>query len=455
MITGDNNLKKLAKDVLDGSFSLPLIEVVLKSCGREKRGKGVLFQNKGGKLRLHFFSDVEATQNERLQMICDSSNGNPEGTILGDKDYWELWGRDENNFEVSCKKVHSHWPYDTSAEFVIDTPLKYEAFCHTSCIICTGDYEIPVSGTIHSRTEGDGFFYTDLHDCFEVKLNENLKVRAHSGKGCMDIVISHSGELKEETVRNIIRTLNFIFGVPLQNVMYSIKNQGYWIMTDTTDEGYHTAYCPPISNRISHGREYCANHKELAVKYFAFIEKDDKGLLPILVERVHTARRTYIYIFAVTLATQIESLIKVYFTNYYRPDTSWNPTLDKCIKIVEAASADVLSKDEKNHLKDILSRNKIKEEMSPQEIVVRKVLDAMCNDGVIRDNKLCAVWSRLRNKTAHGEIVTDKGFIEESLTLLKDYYLCLNLYHQLIFTLVGYNGKYTYREFDNDREAEY
>ena len=455
MITGDKNLKELAKDVLDGSFSLPLVEVVLKSCGREKRGKGVLFQNKNCALRLQFFSDVEATQSERLQMICDSANGNPEGSMLGDKDYWELWGRDINNFEVSCKKIHSHWPDDTSAEFVIDTPLKYEAFCLTSCIICTGDYDIPASDVIHSRTEGDDFFYTDLHDCFEVKLDENIKVRAHSGKGCMDIVISHSGELKEETVRNIIRTLNFIFGVPLQSVMYSIKSQGYWIMTDTADDGFHTAYCPPISNSKLHGSKYCANHKELAIKYFSFIEKDDKGLLPILVERVQAARQSYIYIFAVTLATQIESLIKVYFANYYKPDTSWNPTLDKCIKMVKTANAEVFNKDEKDHLKDILSRNKVKENVSPKEIVVRKVLDAMCDEGLIRDEKLCEVWSRLRNKTAHGEIVTEKGFIEESLTLLKDYYLCLNLYHQLIFALVGYNGKYTYREFDDDREAEY
>lgn len=28
-------------------------------------------------------------------------------------------------------------------------------------------------------------------------------------------------------------------------------------------------------------------------------------------------------------------------------------------------------------------------------------------------------------------------------------------HHQLIFALVGYNGKYTYREFDDDRETEY
>ena len=455
MITGDKNLKELAKDVLDGTFSLPLIEVVLKSCGREKRGKGILFQNKDGALRLQFFSDVEVSPIERVKMICDSANGNQEGSMLGDKDYWELWGRDVNGFNVSCKKIHSHWPDDTTTEFSIDTPLKYGAFSSTSCIICTGDYEIPVSGAIHSRTEGDGFFYTDLHDCFEVKLDENLKVRAHSGKGCMDIVISHSGELKEETIRNIIHTLNFIFGVPLQNVMYSIRSKGFWIMTDTADDGYHTAYYPPISNSKLYGREYCANHRELAVKYFAFIEKDDKGLLPILVERVQTARQTYIYIFAVTLATQIESLIKVYFTNYYRPDTSWNPTLEKCMKMVEMASADMLNKDEKNHLKDILSRNRVKEEMSPQEIVVRKVLDVMCNEGLIRDKRLCEVWSRLRNKTAHGEIVADKGFAEESLDLLKDYYLCLNLYHQLIFALVGYNGKYTYREYDNDREAEY
>lgn len=455
MITGDKNLKELAKDVLDGTFSLPLVEVVLKSCGIEKRGKGILFQNKRGSLRLQFFSDVEATRNERVRMICESSNGNPEGSMLDDTDYWELWGRDVNDFKVSCKKIHSHWPDDTSAEFVIDTPLKYEAFCLTSCIICTGDYEIPASDVIHSRTEGDDFFYTDLHDCFEVKLDENIKVRAHSGKGCMDIVISHSGELKEETVRNIIRTLNFIFGVPLQSVMYSIKSQGYWIMTDAADDGFHAAYCPPISNSKLHGSKYCADHKELAVKYFSFIEKDDKGLLPILVERVQAARQSYIYIFAVTLATQIESLIKVYFANYCRPDTSWNLTLDKCIKMVKSANADIFNKGEKDHLKDILSRNKVKENVSPKEIVVRKVLDTMCDEGLIRDEKLCEVWSRLRNKTAHGEIVTEKNFIDESLTLLKDYYLCLNLYHQLIFALVGYKGKYTYREFDDNREAEY
>ena len=179
MITSDNNLKELAKDVLDGTFSLPLIEVVLKSCGREKKGKGVIFQNKNNALRLQFFSDVEITQNERLQMICDSANGNQEGSMLGDGDYWELWGRDENNFEVSCKKVHSHWPDDTSAEFVIDTPLKYEAFCHTSCIICTGDYEIPVSGTIHSRTEGDGFFYTDLHNTHKDNLQNQQQNHYH------------------------------------------------------------------------------------------------------------------------------------------------------------------------------------------------------------------------------------------------------------------------------------
>lgn len=455
MITNDKELKKLAKDVLDGTFSLPLVEVVLKSCGREKRGKGLLFQNKSGALRLQFFSDVEATQIERLRMICDSSNGNPEGTILGDADYWELWGRDVNNFEVSCKRISSHWPDDSVCEFDIDTPLKYGAFCKTSCIICTGDYELPISDTIHSRTEGDGFYYSDLHDCFEVKLNENLNLRAHSVKGCMDIVITHSGVLKDETVRNVIHTLNFVFGTPLQNVMYSIKNQGYWIMTDTADDGYHTAYSPPISNSKLYGREYSANHKELAIKYFDFIEKDDKKLLPILVERVQTSRQTYIYIFAVILATQIESLIKVYFTKYYKPDISWNPTLDKCIKMVETASADVLNNDEKNHLKDILSRKKVKEIVLPKDITVRRTLDTMYNEGLIRDKKLCEVWSRLRNKTAHGETATDKDFIEESLNLLKDYYLCLNLYHQLIFALIGYKGKYTYREYDNDREDEY
>lgn len=91
------------------------------------------------------------------------------------------------------------------------------------------------------------------------------------------------------------------------------------------------------------------------------------------------------------------------------------------------ASADVLNKDEKNHLKDILSRNKIKEKVSPKEIVVRNVLDVMCDEGLIKYVVLCGVWSRLRKKTTHGEIVTDNGFIEESLTLRKDHYLCFNL----------------------------
>ena len=125
------------------------------------------------------------------------------------------------------------------------------------------------------------------------------------------------------------------------------------------------------------------------------------------------------------------------------------------MKMGEMSGADGFNKNEKNHLKDILSRNKVKKKVSPKEIVVRKVLDVMCNEGLIRDKELCEVWSRLRNKTAHGETVTDKDHIEESLKLLKDYYLCLNLYHQLIFSLIGYYGKYTYREYDNDREAEY
>ena len=44
---------------------------------------------------------------------------------------------------------------------------------------------------------------------------------------------------------------------------------------------------------------------------------------------------------------------------------------------------------------------------------------------------------------------------DEYHPLISDMFLCINLYYQLIFTLIGYKGKYSWKEYKKNRLETY
>ena len=181
-----------------------------------------------------------------------------------------------------------------------------------------------------------------------------------------------------------------------------------------------SAFTAPLISDHNYGNDFTENHNNMYRTYFKFIRQDPLKNLPIIHRRIVSGSRNYIYAEALILSVQIEKIIKDYYFHYQKTDEKIDSSLN--------------NKNQNN--RSNYNVNDILRKLAEQNIISKSLIKN---------------WRSLRNITAHGD--SYKG--NEVTHLLDNMFLCTNLYYQLIFHLIGYEGKYSWKEYADNRIESY
>lgn len=448
MLTNDDNIIHLKDNILDNSLEIELIRVTLSNALEEIHGKGVLCQDNAGQLIIKFFSDAIIDSFERLSLvISDSSPGNSEGYIMPESDYWSMSGVDSNQREYKCNRMYSHHPKDNYTVFYLCDRLSSDRSFTSTRILCFGKYQISQPDPYHTLTKGTDFYFTENYNFFEVELNTDIKLRVIEYSSYIDIIVIHGKEITLNIVWNIIQTLNFVFGIDLNVSFVSICNKEHWLYPHPKVNKNKSIFPAPLSIGRSYSNDFSLNHKLLIKKYFKFICQDTEQQLPIIQKRIWSAGQSYPYILAVVLSTQIESICKLYYSSYYMFDKSQYDLYNKAIKIIRDSEG--LTSKEVEVVCGTLNNRLPQNNPSRQNLNPKQILRCLYKNGILSDNKFITIWNNLRSFTAHGDKLESNA--KDNDKMMKDIYICTNLYYELVFKLIGYVGIYSYKEYNNNR----
>lgn len=448
MLTNDDNIIRLKDDILNKNLEIELICVTLSNSFEKIHGKGILCQNNTGRLIIKFFSDVIIDKFERLSVIInDGNSGNSEGYIMPKSDYWSMSAVDNNQREYKCDRMYSHHPKDNYSIFYLSDKIFSGMSFTSTRILCLGKYEIPRSDYYHTLTKGTDFYYTENYNFFEVELTTDIKLRIVEYSSYVDIIVIHCKEIDVNVVWNITQTLNFVFGIDLNVSFVSICNKGHWLYPYPKENKNKSIFSAPLSIGRSYSDDFFSNHKLLIKKYFEFICQDTEQQLPIIQKRIWSAGQSYPYILAVVLSTQIESICKLYYSRFYKFDKSQYDLYSKAIAIIQDNKG--LTTKEVAVVCDTLKNRLPKENPSRQNLNPMQILKCLHQNNIISDKKLITVWNSLRSFTAHGDKLESNA--KDNDKMVRDIYICTNLYYELVFKLIGYVGIYSYKDYDNNR----
>jgi len=448
MLTNDQNAINLKDNLIANNYEVGLIKITLSNEKEESIvGKGLLCQNAKGNIILKFFPNIILYQSERIDNLINRyNNSNFEGYFLSNSDYWKMEGFDSNNLKYNCDKIHSFSSKDNFSLFELNDILYTDHKLEETRIVCFGKYIIPHSDYIQQLTKGEGLCYSDVGELFMVELND-MTLRIVDYVNYLDIKISNTDKISFDRIKSIICTINFCFGIDLEPIFVNLKDDCCIFYPSFNKNKQISKLSSPISNGGSYSDPFFINHKELFKRYFEFIEKDAENTLQIIHKRIWYASQSYPYIYAVTLTSQIESICKVYYSDLYVYKKECADLINEAINIINGSN---LQKKGKGEIVAILSRNKPKENPSKSDISVYQLLKSLFKRKVISEKKLYEVWLSLRNITTHGDTYGDKNGYNSTIKLIKNNDICMNLYYQLIFNLIHYNGIYSWKEWDNN-----
>ena len=445
MLSNDINSQILINEILTNKYEVDLIHIIISKGEEKLHGKGTVFQNDDGQLLMKFFSDLEYDEHQRLNMLFeDIGDENSEGTIISD--FYKMEGLDENRQEYFCDKIDMQQHKDNVMHFRLLTDLtsrKVEG--SFTRVILAGKYQIPYTGIVNSIIKVDeNYRFTDNKKIWKIDVNENFKILITNYDNYLDVLINASQDVEYGDVDEILNSLDFVLGIESEPIFINVENKGHKVLNRRNILKAKSLFDSPLISDHNYGSEFTMNHNRLFNCYYDFIRTDTRKKLPIIHRRVVSGSRNYVFASALVLCVQIETICKEYFSAYYVPD-------HKSIKAIESA-VEILSQSSlknKNipidRLKGMILRK------GTRNIPVRNILNNLAKSGLITKS-LINSWDSLRNVTAHGDNYKDD---DEYHPLISDMFLCINLYYQLIFTLIGYKGKYSWKEYKKNRLETY
>lgn len=444
MLTNDRNTQVLVNRIITNKFEINLIRITISKGDEKLYGRGIIYQNDEGQLQLKFFSDYEYSQNERLAMICDGQKiSNSEGGIKSE--FYVMEGKDENLREYSCNQIDLRNHIDNVMDFrllaALNSPEKEGS---STRVILVGKYRIPSTSNINRVTKIDeSFWFTDNENFWEIVVNENFKIFVTNYDNYMDVLIQVNERIDFADVDNIVDSLDFVLGAESEPVFINVLNKGHKVQNRSNILKATSIFSAPITSDHNYGNDYTVNHNKIFCAYFKFICKDSKKLLPIIHRRIVSGSRNYLYAAALILSVQIETICKDYFLSYYKADEDFIKALKESIDLIGDSEING-----KNRIAELL-KNKIPKG-SRNNFSVRNILKNLAKENVI-SKSLIEKWESLRHITAHGDAYEGDGVTP----LLENWFFCTNLYYQLIFNLIGYEGRYSWKEYDKNRLESY
>lgn len=444
MLTNDRNTQVLINKILTNRFEINLIRITVSKGVKKFYGKGIVYQNDEGQLQLKFFSDKEYTQSERLTILFGGhKESNIEGSIISE--FYKMEGKDENSREYSCNQIYLRNYIDNVMDFylfaALNSPIEEGS---STRVVLAGKYRIPSTNMINRITRvNENFGFTDNEAIWEIALDENLKIFITNYDNYMDMLIHGQEGIGFDDVDDIVDSLNFVLGTESEPVFINVTNNGHRIRNRRNMMKAISLFTAPFTPDHNYGNELTVNHNNLFRMYFKFICKDSKKLLPIIHRRIVSGSRNYLYAAALILSVQIETICKDYFSSYYKADEDFIKALKESIDLI--CSSEIK---EKNKITGLLN-SKIPNG-SRNNLSVRNILTNLAEENII-SKSLIKNWGSLRNITTHGDSYND----DEVTPLLENWFFCTNLYYQLIFKLIGYEGRYSWKEYDKNRLESY
>jgi hypothetical protein len=443
MLTNDKNTQVLINEILTNKYELNLIKVVISKGDEILNGKGTVYQNEEGRLQLKFFSDKEYSEQERLRMLFENVGRNSEGGIYSE--FYKMESTDDNRREYYCDQIDLNGSKDNVMIFRLLGSLNSSSNEGSSTrVILSGKYRIPNTGMINFKTSvSHDYSFTDNKNVWTIELNGNLKILITKYGNYLDLLILEQERLEFKDVDLIINSLDFVLGTESEPIFINISGNGHKVLNRRNMLRAASTFEPPLTSNHNYGSEFTINHSRLFILYYNFIFQDAKKKLPILHNRIVSGSRNYIYAAALVLSVQIETICKVYFSGYYKKDDEFISTLKKCKDLIYESQIE-----NKESVIKILEE-KIRVD-TPNQINAKNIMQNLAKENQLTKS-LISKWSSLRNITAHGDDYKDNNHKE----LIDKVFLCTNLYYQLIFSLIKYEGKYSWKEYGKNRLESY
>lgn len=445
MLSNELDTQAIINEILTNKFSIDLVKIEITSEGEILQGKGTIYQDDEGQLLLKFFSDRFFSKNEWLNSIVENHNkDNPEGNIISEFD--KIEGYDINEQKYTCNRILRRGSMKNVMKFeLLGTLDAAFDFGNNTRAIFAGKYKIPDMGHAFIETNVDQLYiFTDFKDIWKIKVNEDLNILVTKYEDYLDTLVLGDQIIGFQYVWHIIDSLNFVLGIELEPVFINVQNEGHRIYNRQNLLKSKSSFSAPLISNHNCGDEFTAsNHNSLFCAYYNFIRNDSKKKLPIIHKRIVSGSRSYIFAEALILSVQIETICKEYFSSYYCPDTSYIKAIENGIEIISESNMEgkriLVGK-----LKGMISRK------GTRDISVTNILKNMSKQQLITKS-LIERWDSLRSITAHGDNYKD----DEYHALLSNMFLCTNLYYQLIFSLVGYKGNYSWKEYKKNHIETY
>lgn len=453
MLTYDQNNIRLTNSLLTNKFEVELLSIELYNATETIGGKGTICQNDNGELILKFFSNTLRSAIDRIKDMCDRTNAaNYEGQFIGDDECYSMKALDFNGVSFSCSKLYSYRPKENYTVFKLWDKLHKESSVSESRIVCIGSYQIPKSDQLDIRANCTDISLVRTEHIFQVDLTDSIRLRLSSQSDYLDVHISSSDTLDLNTTSNIISTLNFVFGFDIEPMYVSLKTEGVWFYPMAKKKKQTSHLSAPLSLGNSYGQDFFVNHKEMSRCYFNFISNEQNFNLQAVQKRIWSAGQSYPYILAVTLVAQIENIVKTYYYQYYKPNLDRNECIDIALECIK--ESDITRKD-REWLGSILGPKKAVEHPNRSQINIKPILATLIKQQLLSNVKYADKWHKLRSCVAHGDSLSNTDDNSAEKEIIKLSYICINLYYELIFCLIGYCGTFSLKDYDGNRLAVY
>lgn len=444
MLTNDKNTQVLINKILTNKVEINLIRITILKEDEMFSGKGIVSQNEEGQLRLKFFSDNVFTENERIKMMMDGHNASKsEGSIISE--FYKMEGKDENSREYSCDQIDLKNFQDNVMDFRLLGVLNSSKEAGSSTrVILAGKYRIPSTGMVNLTTRVDEkFWFTDHEDIWTIEINKDFKILITNYDNYLDVLIHGNEEIGFADVDDIVDSLNFVLGTESEPVFINVTNKGYKVKNRRNMLKALSVFTAPLNSNRNYGNDFTINHNNLFCLYFKYIRQDSKKMLPIIHRRIVSGSRNYIYAAALILSVQIETLSKDYYSQCYKADEDFISSLNESIDLICNSKIK-----RKNEIAGLLKSKIPKDRRNDKSVM--NILKNLVKENIISE-PLIDNWAKMRSITAHG----DRYCGDEVTLLLENWFLCTNLYYQLIFHLIGYEGHYSWKEYGKNHLDSY
>ena len=425
--------EKIISSLLSSNFEIDCVQIQLTQQVEENpivySGPGTIYQDEHGALQLKAYHTIKDLKKE---LSSKFQNFTP-GKLIGNENYFFLEAIDldgskwisENIWvsgKISCP-TSSHVIKASLDQIKNITERKKEPESKSTLFMI-----LPINGlTIPYNKKEDlpdggwslnkSVFEINKFNFEFTKLDELIKITVNSKNALID----------DSFKNKLIEALSIIFGNIVNPIIFAISNNSLrhiQINSRKSDLPNKSIHSP-----IKHSKPPDVKFfKSFLQSYIFSVEKPYSQLFGYW-HKVLQSWQGSVENMALGLVVSIEGIIKGYFNQRGLPDT-------EILKLSEEAKPLIKKMKIGGRIKDRLltSLGQLKQGTP------KAALSELSDDGLIPDD-FVKTWVKLRNKSAHAdEIKIDKIEFQKFLDQI---HVCLTLFYLLLFSIIGYQGKYT------------